>query len=30
LHGGQVRVQARQPQGLCFVIEIPFSVMPVA
>ena len=30
LHGGVARVQARQPQGMRFVIDIPLTVTPVA
>ncbi|RQO81247.1 sensor histidine kinase [Acidovorax sp. FJL06] len=30
LHGGTVGLQARQPQGMRFVIDIPLTVTPVA
>ncbi|WP_298212827.1 ATP-binding protein [Acidovorax sp.] len=30
LHGGAVQLQARQPQGMRFVIDIPLTAVPVA
>ena len=30
LHGGTIGLQARQPHGMCFVIDIPLAVTPVA
>ena len=30
LHGGTVQLQAAQPQGTRFVIDIPLNVIPVA